>query len=61
MDSRRVTELIKENVAYCEGVGFRLIGSDVVTTRKGKIAEGDLYPLDENDCSEDRTVYFVKE
>lgn len=48
-------------VTYCESVGFRLIGSDVVTTRKGKIAEGDLYPLDENDCSEDRTVYFVKE
>ena len=47
--------------AYCENVGFRLTGSDVVTTRKGKISDGDLYPLDENDCSEDRTVYFVKE
>lgn len=48
-------------VAYCESLGFHFVGSDVVTTRKGKISEGDLYPLDENDCSEDRTVYFVKE
>lgn len=47
-------------VAYCESVGFTLIGSDVINTRQGRIADGDLYPLDDNDRSTDRTVYFEK-
>lgn len=47
-------------VAFCESVGFTYVGSDVLCTRKGKISQGDLYPLDENDGSTDRTVYFKK-
>lgn len=47
-------------VAFCESVGFKYIDSDVLHTRRGKIDEGDLYPLDDNDCSTDRTVYFEK-
>lgn len=47
-------------VAYCEKIGFEFLGSDIINTRKGKISEGDLYPLDDNDCSCDRTVYFKK-
>ncbi len=46
--------------AFCENLGFRCLGSDILLTRKGKIDEGDLYPLDENDCSAERTVYFEK-
>lgn len=46
--------------AYFESVGFALVGSDIINTRKGKIDKGDLYPLDDNDCSSDRTVYFEK-
>lgn len=47
-------------VAFCESVGFTYLGSNMIGTRKGKIDEGDLYPLDDNDCSSDRTVYFEK-
>lgn len=47
-------------VAYCESVGFAFVGSDIINTRKGKIDEGDLYPLDDNDCSSDRTIFFEK-
>lgn len=47
-------------VAYCEKIGFEFLGSDIINTRKGKISEGDLYPLDDNDCSCDRTVYLKK-
>lgn len=47
-------------VAFCEGVGFRYLDSDVLLTRKGRIAEGDLYPLDPDDGSTDRTIYFEK-
>ncbi|MDE7234954.1 MAG: class I SAM-dependent methyltransferase [Ruminiclostridium sp.] len=46
--------------AFCESVGFTYLGSDIIGTRKGKIDAGDLYPLDDNDCSSDRTVYFEK-
>lgn len=45
---------------FCEGVGFVRVGSEIFKTRKGRISEGDLYPLDDNDCSEDRTIYFEK-
>lgn len=47
-------------VAFCKNVGFQYLGSDILHTRKGKISDGDLYPLDENDCSADRAVYFEK-
>ena len=47
-------------VSYCESVGFTLKDSDVIGTRKGKISQGDLYPLDDNDCSTDRIIYFEK-
>ena len=47
-------------VSYCESVGFTNLDSEIINTRKGKISEGDLYPLDDNDCSTDRTIYFEK-
>ena len=47
-------------VKFCESTGFKHIGSDILQSRKGKIDSGDLYPLDENDCWTERTVYFVK-
>ncbi len=47
-------------VAFCEKIGFTLLGSDIISSRKGKISEGDLYPLDNNDCWSDRTLYFIK-
>lgn len=47
-------------VSYCESVGFTNLGSDIINTRRGKISEGDLYPLDDNDCSIDRIIYFEK-
>lgn len=47
-------------VSFCEKVGFTYLGGDVISSRKGRISEGDLYPLDKNDCWADRTLYFVK-
>lgn len=47
-------------VSYCESVGFTNLDSEIINTRKGKISNGDLYPLDDNDCSTDRTIYFEK-
>ena len=48
-------------VRYCESVGFTCTGSETVATRKGPISPGDLYPLDKNDGSTDRTIYFEKQ
>ena len=47
-------------VDFCGSVGFTQIGSETVTVRKGPLSDGDLYPLDKDDCSTDRTVYFEK-
>ncbi|MBD5116602.1 MAG: class I SAM-dependent methyltransferase [Ruminococcaceae bacterium] len=47
-------------VSYCESVGFTNLGSEIINTRKGKISDGDLYPLDDNDCSTDRIIYFIR-
>ena len=47
-------------VDYCESVGFRQTGSETVAARKGPISAGDLYPLDDDDRSTDKTVYFEK-
>lgn len=47
-------------VSYCESVGFTYLDSEIITARKGRIAEGDLYPLDDNDHSYDRTIFFEK-
>lgn len=47
-------------VAFCEKVGFTYLGGDIISSRKGKISKGDLYPLDEHDRWTDRTLYFVK-
>ena len=47
-------------VEFCESVGFTWLGSETVTTRKGPVFGGDLYPLDKDDCSSDKTVYFRK-
>lgn len=46
--------------AYCESVGFTVLDNEIIKTRKGKISEGDLYPLDDNDGSTDRIIYFEK-
>ncbi len=34
--------------------------SETVIARKGPISDGDLYPLNKDDCSTDKTVYFEK-
>lgn len=47
-------------VDYCEKVGFVYLESDILSSRKGRLSSGDLYPLDENDCWFDRTLYFTK-
>ena len=47
-------------VRYCESVGFTCTGSETATTRKGPISPGDLYPLDQDDGSTDKTIYFEK-
>ena len=47
-------------VAFCEKVGFTYLDGDIISSRRGKISEGDLYPLDENDHWTDRTLYFIK-
>ena len=47
-------------VDFCESVGFTCISSETVTSRKGPISDGDLYPLDKDDCSTDNTIYFEK-
>ncbi len=46
---------------YAEDVGFSFLNSKIITSRVGKISQGDLYPLDDNDRSEDRTLYFEKQ
>ena len=47
-------------VEFCENIGFTYVDSDIINSRKGKISEGDLFPLDNNDCSIDRMIYFIK-
>ena len=47
-------------VAFCESVGFTCTDSETATTRKGPISPGDLYPLDQDDGSTDKTIYFEK-
>ena len=47
-------------IAYCEQIGFTFLGSEIISLRKGKLSDGDLYPLDENDGWCDRTLYFAK-
>ena len=47
-------------VRFCESAGFTLAGSETVMTRKGHISDGDLYPVDKEDRSTDRTIYFEK-
>lgn len=47
-------------VGACKDIGFTFYGSEVIGTRKGRIADGDLFPLDDSDGSTDRTVYFTK-
>ena len=56
----RIWASFESFVEYFEKVGFTYIGGDVISTRKGKISKGDLYPLDENECWSDRTLYFQK-
>ena len=47
-------------VQFCESAGFTCTGSETVLKRKGPISDGDLYPLDREDRSTDRTLYFRK-
>ncbi|MGI6214877.1 MAG: class I SAM-dependent methyltransferase [Christensenellales bacterium] len=46
--------------AFCESAGFKALGSGIIASRSGKIAEGDLLPLDNSDRSLDMAVYFEK-
>ena len=45
---------------YFRSVGFGFTGSEILLTRKGKLAEEDYYPLDENDVMTIQTMYFEK-
>lgn len=45
---------------YCNNIGFDLLDSDILFTKKGKLSSGDLYPLNDNDNWTERTLYFVK-
>lgn len=45
---------------YFCSLGFGFTGSEILLTRKGKLAEEDYYPLDENDEMTMRTMYFEK-
>lgn len=45
---------------YAEDAGFSFLESKIITSRVGKISQGDLYPLDDSERSEDRSLYFVK-
>ncbi len=47
-------------VSFCGKVGFTYLGGDITASEKGKMSEGDLYPLDRNDCRTNRTLYFEK-
>lgn len=47
-------------VAFCEALGFTYLDGGVISSRKGKISAGDLYPLDDNDNWCDRSLFFVK-
>lgn len=47
-------------IAFCEKVGFTYLKGDVISAHKGRLSDDDLYPLDDNDGWEDRTLYFVK-
>lgn len=59
-EQRKIWESYETFVQFCELVGLTFIGSEIVTSRKGPISDGDLYPLDKDDCSFDRTIYFEK-
>ena len=45
---------------YLRSLGFDFTGSEILLTRRGKMAEGDYYPLDEDDVMTIRTMYFEK-
>lgn len=47
-------------IAFCEKVGFTYLKGDAISAHKGRLSDGDLYPLDDNDGWADRTLYFVK-
>ena len=47
-------------IDFCESIRFKYIDSDILQTRTGKIAEGDLLPLNDKDKSTERAVYFEK-
>ena len=56
----RVWASLEGYVRFCESAGLTFTGSETVMTRKGPISNGDLYPLDKEDRSTERTVYFEK-
>ena len=45
---------------FFRSLGFGFAGSEILLTRRGKMSEGDRYPLDENDVMTIRTMYFEK-
>lgn len=46
---------------YCNKIGFDFLDGDILFSRKGKLSSGDLYPLNNDDCWTERTLYFVKQ
>lgn len=59
-EKREIWASLETFIAFCEKVGFAYLDGDIISSRKGRISDGDLYPLDENDSWADRTLYFVK-
>lgn len=59
-DHGKVWASFETFVDSCNKNGFSYIDSEIIGNRKGKISDGDLFPLDDNDCSTDRIIYFEK-
>ena len=55
-----VNAAFEDYVSYCENIGLTYRGSELVKAIVGKLDPEDLYPLDDADKSEIRTVYFEK-
>lgn len=47
-------------IDFCNNIGFDFLNGDILFSRKGKLSSGDLYPLNDEDCWTERTLYFVK-
>ncbi len=47
-------------VDYCTKNGLSYVDSEIIAKTKGKLSERDMFPLNDNDVSSMRIVYFTK-